>query len=177
MRDLCPNCGLAILPQEERCRRCLHSLMRQDLPKPSKDPFRRALLDHPVSDLLTGRDLLVCRPSDPVSRVVQIFRKTKKGCVLVYEKKKLVGLLSNRDLVMKAAGAQQSLSGLTVGDVMSPQPESVAAEAPLSFAVNKMSVQGLRHLPVIRPDGTPMSILTILDVLQFLSSHRRPRPA
>ena len=170
----CPYCGADTLPGDERCPQCFHSMMVREMPQVRKgDLLHQALLSHPVSELMTGADLLVCAPEDTVLKVVEIFRKEKKGCVLVYKSKKLVGILSNRDLLLRVAGKYDDFSKVKVSDVMTSNPGFVRPEDPMAFAVNKMAVGGYRHVPVIREDGTPVSILLIKDVLRYLSWSKR----
>jgi CBS domain-containing protein len=170
----CPFCGADTLPGDERCPRCFHSMMVREIPHARKgDAIHQALLSRPVSDLLTGADLLVCDPEDAVQKVVEIFQKEKKGCVLVYKNKKLVGILSNRDLVLRVAGRFDDLSKIKVAEVMTPDPGFVHPEDPIAFAVNKMAMGGYRHVPVLREDGTPVSILLIMDVLRYLSQSKK----
>ena len=174
MKIKCPSCGLDNLEGEDRCQQCLHSLMQRDIPHPKRgDGLQQALLTKPVAELLTGADLLVCSPTDTVQKIVKIFQKEKKNCVLVYSKKKMVGILSNRDLLLRAAGTYPDLSKVTVEQVMTKNPSYVRPEDPIAFAVNKMSVGGYRHVPVIRHDGTPVSILLIKDVLRYLSTSKK----
>src|SRR5687767_13624856 len=105
MDILCPFCSYRNLQGEDRCQQCLHSLMQRDIPHPRKDDqFQTQLMTRPVADLLTGLDLLVCNPADSVQKVVKIFQKDKKNCVVVYSKKKMVGILSNRDILLRVAG-------------------------------------------------------------------------
>jgi CBS domain-containing protein len=170
----CPFCGATTLPGEERCPKCLHSMMVREMPLPRRgDSIQVALLSRPVADLLTGEDLLVCSPQDTVQKVVEIFQKDKKGCVLVYEKKKMVGILSNRDLLLRVTGKYDDLSKVTVREVMTPNPGFVGPKDPIAFAVNKMAMGGYRHVPVLHEDGGPMSILLIKDVLRYLSQSKK----
>jgi CBS domain-containing protein len=170
MEILCPFCSFRNIEGEDRCQRCFHSLMQRDIPHPKKDDkIQSALMTRPVADLLTGLDLLVSSPKDTVQKVVQIFQKEKKSCVLVYEKKKMVGILSNRDVVLRVAGTYKDLDKVTVGEVMTKNPGFVRPDDPIAFAVNKMAMGGYRHVPVIRDDGTPVSILLIRDVLRYLA--------
>ena len=169
----CPSCGFNNLGGEDRCDQCLHSLMQLDIPHPKRDDGSDNLFSKPVSDLLTGKDLLVCSPSDTVQKIVKTFQKDKKGCVLVYEKKKMVGILSNRDLLLRVTGQYKDLSKVKVVEVMTRNPGYVKPEDPIAFAVNKMAMGGYRHVPVIRGDGTPVSILLIKDVLRYLSQSKK----
>lgn len=175
MKNPCPFCGHDNLPGDDRCKHCLHSLMQRQIPSARRkaDGFQDTLLNEPVSELLTGIDLLVCRPDDSVADIVAIFQKEKKGCVLVYKNKKMVGILSNRDLLLRVAGIHNDLSKVKVEDVMSRDPSWVRPEDPIAFAVNKMAMGGYRHVPVIRADGTPVSILLIRDVLRYLAASKK----
>ena len=90
---------------------------------------------------------------------------------MVYKNRKLVGILSNRDILWKVVGKHKNLSKVTVGEVMTPNPEYVMPDDPIAFAVNKMAMGGFRHIPVIQEDGKPVSIILIKDVLDYLA-HR-----
>jgi CBS domain-containing protein len=137
------------------------------------DAFQDALLKEPISELLTGLDLLVCSPDDTLEKIVKIFQKDKKGCVLVYKNKKMVGILSNRDLVLRTTGPKLDLKKIKVEEVMTRDPGFLHPEDPIAFAINKMAMGGYRHIPILRPDGTPVSILLIRDVLRYLSASKK----
>ncbi|OGW87140.1 MAG: hypothetical protein A3C35_03105 [Omnitrophica bacterium RIFCSPHIGHO2_02_FULL_46_11] len=170
----CPSCGFANILGMDRCDQCFHSLMQTGLPKPNQgDKLQTAIMTTPVAALLTGKDLLVCSPSDSVQKVVRIFQKENKNCILVYERKKLVGILSNRDLLWRVAGKYQDLTKVKVGTVMTRNPEYVRATDPIAYVVNKMAMGGFRHVPVLAEDGTPHSIIIIKDVLGYLSRRRK----
>ncbi len=82
----CPSCGHDNFQGEDRCANCLYTLMERDLPRPRRnDTLQSTMMTAPVSDLLTGEDLLVAHPSDSVQKIVDIFYEKKKGCVLIYD--------------------------------------------------------------------------------------------
>ncbi len=169
MKITCPSCGFHNIEGTDRCEECLHSLMQRDLPYPRKDDnFQRVMMTAPVLELLTGRDLLVASPQDSVEKIVKILTTKNKSCVLIYDKKKLVGIVSERKLLMEAAGKDKDLSKMKARDIMTPDPECIQADAPIAYAVNKMSLGGFRHVPVLAADGTPVSILSSKDVLHYL---------
>ena len=170
----CPSCGFVNMLGEDRCEQCLHALMQTGLPKPKKgDHIQSAFMTTPVSELLTGKDLLVCSPGDSILKVVKIFQKENKSCILVYDHKKLVGILSSRDLLRRVAGKYKDLSKVKVQEIMTPNPEFVKSEDPIAYAVNKMAAGGCRHVPVLAEDGTPYSIILIKDILTYLTRRRR----
>lgn len=166
----CPSCSNENLLGEDRCERCLHSLMQTDLPRPKKDDaLQSAMLTAPILDLITGKDLLVAKPEDSVQKIVKIFQKENKNCVLIYKKKKLVGILSNRDLLTRVAGKHKDLSKVKVESVMTANPEWVKGEDPIAYVMNKMAIGGYRHIPVLRANGEPYSIITLNDVLRYIT--------
>jgi CBS domain-containing protein len=169
IRIQCPSCGHTNIQGADRCEECLHSLMERDLPRHRKeDNLQRMMMTAPISDLLTGKDLLVAKPTDSVEKIVKIFQQKKKSCVLIYEHKRLKGIVSNRDLMLKVAGKQSDLAQVKVMEVMTPNPEYVRADAPIAYVLNIMALGGFRHVPVLAQDGTPLSIISIQDVLAYL---------
>jgi CBS domain-containing protein len=165
----CPSCGHENQDGDTRCSQCLHTLMDRHLPVPLKeDPLKRMLLNAPLSAIVVGENLLVASANDSLQKIVSIFKKKKKTCVLIYEKKKLVGILSLRTLLNEAACKYPDLSRVTAGDIMSRNPVTATLRDPINFAVNKMSIGGYRHVPVLADDGTPISIISIKDVLVYL---------
>lgn len=166
----CSSCGFENIQGEDRCEQCLHSLMQRDLPRPKKDDsFQSVMMTAPIGNLVTGKDLLVASTTDTIQKIVKILQDEKKDCVLIYKKKKLVGIISYRDLLSKVAGKQKELSKIKAESVMTPNPEYVKGEDPIAFVVNKMATGGFRHVPVLQEDGTPLSIISIKDVLSYLS--------
>ena len=173
MKIQCPSCGHQNIEGDDRCAQCLHTLHQVMIPPKKKDTIQSVMMTAPISDLVTGKDLLMASPDDSIQKIVKIFQEQKKNCVLVYKKKKMVGILSNRDILWKVAGKHKDLSKVKVEQVMTPNPEFVKPDDPIAFAVNKMAMGGFRHVPVLNEDGTPLSIILIKDVLGHLASREK----
>ena len=173
MKTNCPSCGHANIEGEDRCAQCLHTLHQVVIPPRKKDTIQNVMMTAPISDLITGADLLVASPSDSIQKIVKIFQEQKKNCVLVYKSKKLVGILSNRDILWKLAGKEKDFSKIKVEQVMTPNPEFVKPDDPIAFVVNKMAMGGFRHVPVLQEDGKPLSIILIKDVLGYLARREK----
>ena len=170
----CPHCSFENIQGQDRCSNCLHSLMERVLPKRIKDDkIQKVLMSDPVSELVTGKDLLVASPSDTVKKIVAVLQSEQKDCILVYRRKKLVGILGHRDLLHRVAGKHKDLSKVLVEDVMTPNPEFVTADAPIAYVVNKMAMGGYRSVPVLQEDGAPLSIVFIKDVIKYLAQPKK----
>ena len=92
---------------------------------------------------------------------------------VIVARKKLVGIISYRDLLWKIAGKYSDLSKVKVDAIMTPNPEYVRGEDPIAYVVNKMAMGGFRHVPVLQPDGVPLSIISIKDVLKYLARRKK----
>ena len=55
---------------------------------------------------------------------------------------------------------------LRVRDIMSRDPVTIAPDAPLGAALTAMQARGIRHLPVVEPDGPLIGIVTDRDLRQ-----------
>ena len=77
-----------------------------------------ALLADPVS-VLRPRAAVEVNPGDPVEVVAAKMREEKNGCAIVVDDKKLVGIFTERDLLMKAC------AGKSVKEVMTADPDSI----------------------------------------------------
>src|SRR5262249_48593768 len=80
---------------------------------------------------------------------------------------KLVGILSERDLLTKVAGLRENYGRLPVSQFMTPNPESVDNADTLNFALHKMDAGGYRHLPVMTA-GVPLGVISVRDMLRHI---------
>lgn len=160
----CPACGFDNLPGAEECEQCQQALSDLDHPQP-KLGMQRKLLEGKVADLGL-RDAVVVRPTDTAADAVRAMRERKMGCVLVTEGGRLAGILTERDLLMKASGDAEPLQR-PVREIMKPNPESLKDTDLINVAFHKMAVGGFRHLPVER-EGRPLAIVSARDLLRYL---------
>jgi CBS domain-containing protein len=78
------------------------------------------------SEVMT-REPAGCEPGDSVTRVAEIMKQEDVGSVPVVDSKssrKLVGIVTDRDLVVKVLASGRSVENATVRDAMTPQPVS-----------------------------------------------------
>ncbi len=133
------------------------------------DEYQNVMMEKPVAEVLSKNSFLHVLPSDSVEKIVLILQKEKQSSLLVIQHDRLLGIVSKRDLLRRTIGNETKLSHLKALDVMTANPEIVRAADPLSFAVNKMAMGGFRHLPVLSEEGNPIGVISIQDVLSYLS--------
>jgi CBS domain-containing protein len=123
------------------------------------------LLKETVGQLLPNKPVCV-KPKDKLKSAIEIMNKMHLGCVLVHDGKELVGIFTERDALTKLGRSTIDLSKSLVQDYMTPNPEVIEESQSIAGALNKMSVGGYRHLPVIR-GGTLTGVISIRDILRY----------
>jgi CBS domain-containing protein len=129
----------------------------------------RACLQTTVAEVKRGAPVTIA-PDAPVQKAVDLMRSRKVSAVLVVERTKarrLVGIFAERDLVNRALPAR-GWSKARVDRFMTRSPEALRASDPVAYAINKMSVGGFRHVPVVDDAGRPAGMLSARDVLDFV---------
>lgn len=97
---------------------------------------------------------------------IRVLRSNRIGCVLVVDGARLVGILTERDLLLKMEDTDLDRP---ICDLMTPDPEVLSAADPIVFALNKMSVGGFRHVPLVDAAGCPTGIISVKDVVDYLA--------
>jgi CBS domain-containing protein len=93
----------------------------------------------------------------------------KIGCVLVTdETDRLVGIFTERDVLMRVAGLVDDLAAANVGAYMTADPVAVHADLPIAHALHLMALHGFRHLPLVDDDRRPVGIISFRDVVHYL---------
>jgi CBS domain-containing protein len=126
----------------------------------------REMLETPIGDLKRSAAVTVA-PTATVAKVAELMRKKKAGAVLVKKGKSLVGIFTERDLVMRAM-ATRAWAQAPVKKFMSPAPETLRLADPVAYALNKMSVGRFRHVPLLDAKGALAGIISIRDIVDFI---------
>jgi CBS domain-containing protein len=160
----CPVCGHFNLTGTEVCDNCGADLAGADVPQ-AASTFHSRLLGEHLDDLGAPAPLLVAADT-PVDSVIKQMQEAGVDCVLVMVGDRLVGIFTDRDAVLKAAGKR--LESFHVRDFMTPDPVVLRHDDPIAIAIHKMAVGGFRHIPIVE-DGRPTGVVTARDVFHHLA--------
>lgn len=130
------------------------------------DPIKYAVLETPVSELMVGDPLIVSADTS-VMDAVDAMNEHHIGCVLVEQNGDLVGIFTERDVLRKVIFRDGNRSW-KVEAVMTRKPVTLPPTASVAFALNKMSVDGYRHLPIVDRGGKTVGVLSVKDIVHFL---------
>src|SRR5207302_9245749 len=124
-----------------------------------------------VVGALMSRNLLAVEEARPLVEAAASMTKRRVGAVLVMEGERLIGIVTERDVLRAAA------SGDIGGDVspwMTRHPETVDADESTQQAGVVMIHGGFRHLPVLDA-GAPVGIVSIRDLMRVALEDVSPR--
>jgi CBS domain-containing protein len=160
----CPACGFENLEGEDNCVNCGASLWPADTPQPATS-FQGQLLGEHLDRLVDAAPVLA-DATEPVDKAIERMRAEGTDCLLVTHDGRLLGIFTERDAVLKAAGLR--MSDFALRDVMTRDPVVLRAEDTLAVAIHKMAVGGFRHIPVVDGAGGPLGVLAAKDVFRHV---------
>ncbi len=112
-------------------------------------------------------------PIDTIERglsalmAAKIMKERGRGSLVIVEKGKPVGIITERDLVRRVIAEEKNTAKTTVGDIMSEPLISVGPEATITSAANVMYKNSIRRLPVIE-EGKLLGIVTTTDLAKSI---------
>jgi CBS domain-containing protein len=115
-----------------------------------------------VRELMTSA-LVALRPSQPVIDAAKAMREHNIGSVLVIDNGQLKGLVTDRDIVVRAIADSRDPGKTTIAEVCSPAPVTVSSGDDAEEAVRRMREHSIRRIPVV-DDGRAVGILSIGDL-------------
>lgn len=133
--------------------------------------------DRPVRDYL-ARDVLLQASPEASAREAAIGMAAHQcGAVLVCREDTLIGIFTERDLVTRVVALGRELDTPLL-EVMTANPDTIEAAAPIGDAVRQMQACGYRHLPVVENERV-LGLLALRDlpVAEFAAARAEPKVA
>ena len=140
-------------------------------PPPRASRFDEGVLREPLR-ALPLRAALALRPSDSVTDAVRLMQREHRGCIVVTEdgtdESPLLGIFTERDVLLRIVDRGKNPATLPLAAVMTADPEVLETGGTIAHALNKMSVGGFRHVPVVDEDRHPVFVVSVSDIVEFL---------
>jgi CBS domain-containing protein len=121
-----------------------------------------------VSDVLRGKQskaVFSISPDEDALKAVRMMAQLNIGALLVMERGRLVGILSERDSVRFVAN-EGNLDGALVGDLMSAPVRFVRPGSSVDTCMAMMTEGRIRHLPVLGESGQVLGVVSIGDLVK-----------
>ncbi len=126
-----------------------------------------------VRQLLDSKsdEIFSVSPETLVIDAIRMMNDRKIGALLVLERGKLAGILSERDYTRKVILKNRSSSETRVSEIMTSAVKTVSPSSTAAECLAIMSDNHIRHLPVIEND-TPVGMLSVMDVVKNILSEK-----
>ncbi len=116
-----------------------------------------------VRDAMTA-GIRIAEPEEKLPHAAKKMRTQNIGALPVVEDGKLVGMVTDRDFVTRAIGANKDIAATKVRDIMSDECFWCAENEELSDAVRIMEQNKVRRLPVMNDNREIVGMLSLEDV-------------
>ena len=122
---------------------------------------------------ICSRETIITAPQDSVSEASQLMLRYNVGSLVVVETdnkgNKPVGMVTDRDIVLKTTNSDQKASDIKVADIMTAKLLTAKESDDVYETLKKMRAKVVRRIPVTDEHGYLKGILTIDDLLEFFT--------
>jgi CBS domain-containing protein len=120
-----------------------------------------------AAELMKSR-LTTVTPYETVLAAAKRMVEANLGALLVVDNDRLVGILSERDILQRVVARSRDPETTTVSMVLTPNPVAVSEDTPLEECIQIIRQRGFRHLPVINAYRNPIGVIYSRDLLQHI---------
>ena len=127
------------------------------------------------SEVMTP-DPVFCEPNDSVRKAAKIMKQHDVGPVPVVDSeasRRLVGMITDRDLVVRVLADDRNVEQATARDAMSTDPVACRVDDDVQKAVQLMSERQVRRMPVVDESGRLQGIIAQADIATRVGSDKR----
>ena len=126
------------------------------------------MLSDKIVALKLPRPLIVTSGSS-VREVIETVQRHRSGAVLVCEGKRLVGIMTERDVLMKVV-ARDVAYDQPVDKFMTPNPQTLTANNTIGDAITLMNDKGFRNIPIVdAATGEALALFRVQDIIDHLA--------
>ena len=119
----------------------------------------------PVSKVIEQQEIIAVTPATSIIEAVRLMKERHIGALMVVESDRLVGILSERDVVRHLGRDWGALASRPVSDVMTKAVVTVSRFATVADVMERMTEKRIRHMPIV-DNGELVGIVSIGDVVK-----------
>ncbi|MBC7957104.1 MAG: CBS domain-containing protein [Cytophagales bacterium] len=116
-----------------------------------------------ISEVIT-RHVVVVRPDENLQRAAELMSQLNVGSLPVYDGRSLVGIITDRDITVRATAFNKSPAGTLVSETMTAQTESCAEDDSVEDVLKQMGDAQVRRLPVLNRAKEIVGIVSLGDL-------------
>ena len=117
--------------------------------------------------------VVTVHPSATVATAAARMATENVGALVVVDDRKPVGIVTDRDLVLRVLAKGRPADETEVLTVMTPDPVCINADDPLEGAISRMKSNRFRRLIVVNHQQEVVGILALDDILELVAEERQ----
>ena len=107
--------------------------------------------------------------NDTLESVLNSLQSFKTGCVIIVDDNNIpIGIFTERDFILKVAKQYSDFKNSSISEFMTKDPVVQTLDCTIAYALTLMSEGGFRNLPIVNSQNTPVGIIAVKDVIDFL---------
>jgi CBS domain-containing protein len=131
--------------------------------------IRGALFDDTLAVLSAPEPLCVPGSRSVQDVVAEMVVRRQAGALVVDDAGRLVGIFTERDVLMRVVGQGLDAARTPIADVMTADPKALTMQDRVAYALHSMAVAGYRTVPIVDAAGRPTGVITATDILRWLA--------
>lgn len=116
-----------------------------------------------IPDVVKEQELTLLSERTSVREAVELMAQRRIGAVMISSNDRLIGIFTERDLLMRVVARGLDPSRVVLGEVMTRNPDTLAPDDVAHNALDLMSRRGYRHLPVVE-EGRVVGMVSVRDL-------------
>ncbi len=119
---------------------------------------------------ICSKTVVTISPDATVLEAAKLMHSNHIGSLVVIEDSRPIGILTDRDIVLKVVASEQKPVETAVKKIMTANPTMVNVNYDLQDAVRLMRNRGVRRLPIVDEHRHLLGIITMDDLLTAFSA-------
>ena len=120
--------------------------------------------NRPLREIVRKQRVVKATEHTTVSEAARLMKEAGVGALLVLRKERLVGIFTERDVLIRVVAEGRDPVHTRLSDVMTHDPDTLPPEKPFGHALILMREHGYRHVPVV-DHGRPVGVVSMRDAL------------
>jgi len=116
------------------------------------------------------KSLVRISPDASIVEACRLMEQKNVGCLIAERDGKLCGILTDRDIALRVAGAQKNPQETSVLEIMTPDPIRISVDKDLHHLTSLMHTYHVRRVPIVNGYDTALGIVTLDDLIAQMGS-------
>jgi CBS domain-containing protein len=114
--------------------------------------------------------VITISPDQKVLEAVDLMLDKNVGCVVVVEQDRPIGILTDRDIVLRVMANRKDAATTLIQEVMTPNPIVAPEAIGIWELIQAMKKHAVRRFPIVAGDGKLVGIITLDDLIELMGA-------